>query len=77
MLIPHRHTATQTHAHTDPRTPPCAGSPVTPHGTAPLQIVINLIGANYETRNFSYDDVHATWPRHLAQLAKESPLLER
>ncbi|KIY95832.1 NADH dehydrogenase (ubiquinone) 1 alpha subcomplex 9 [Monoraphidium neglectum] len=41
------------------------------------QIVINLIGANYETRNFSYDDVHATWPRHLAQLAKESPLLER
>ena len=39
--------------------------------------MINLIGANYETRNFSYDDVHATWPGHLARLAKENPLLER
>jgi hypothetical protein len=41
------------------------------------QIVINLIGANFESRNYSYDDVHATWPAHLASLAKESPLLER
>lgn len=41
------------------------------------QIVINLIGANYETRNFSYDDVHATWPAHLAKLSKENPLMER
>lgn len=41
------------------------------------QIVVNLIGATYETRNFSFDDVHAAWPAHLARLAKESPLLER
>lgn len=40
-------------------------------------IVINLIGATYETRNYSFDDVHATWPAHLAALAKENPLLER
>jgi len=39
--------------------------------------VINLIGATYETRNYSFDDVHATWPAHLAALAKENPLLER
>lgn len=39
--------------------------------------MINLIGATYETRNYSFDDVHATWPAHLAALAKESPLLER
>ena len=41
------------------------------------QIVVNLIGATYETRNYSFEDVHATWPAHLARLAKENPLLER
>ncbi|GBF98166.1 NADH dehydrogenase mitochondrial [Raphidocelis subcapitata] len=40
-------------------------------------IVVNLIGATYETRNYSFEDVHTTWPAHLARLAKENPLLER
>jgi hypothetical protein len=66
-----------THTHTShtPIRPPTAP----PHHPSPPppKIVINLIGATYESRNFSFEDVHATWPAHLAALAKESPLLER
>lgn len=40
-------------------------------------IVINLIGNALETRNFSFEDVHTAWPARLAQIAKESPLVER
>lgn len=34
-------------------------------------IVINCIGTNYETSNFSFDDVHAKAPRLIAKIAKE------
>jgi hypothetical protein len=36
-------------------------------------IVVNLIGSTLETRNFSFDDVHAAWPARLAAMAKEAP----
>jgi hypothetical protein len=36
-------------------------------------IVINLIGSTLETRNFTFDDVHAAWPARLAAMAKEAP----
>lgn len=39
--------------------------------------MVNLVGANLETRNFSFDDVHAAWPARLAQLVKETPSVER
>ncbi|CAL1547103.1 unnamed protein product [Lymnaea stagnalis] len=35
-------------------------------------VVINLIGRDYETKNFSYKDVHVTGARRLAKIAKES-----
>lgn len=34
--------------------------------------VINLIGRQYETRNFSFDDVHATGAQVIAKAAKEA-----
>lgn len=34
-------------------------------------MVINCIGANYETRNFSFNDVHVEGPRLIARLARE------
>lgn len=34
--------------------------------------VINLIGRQYETRNFSFDDVHATGARVIAKAAREA-----
>lgn len=34
-------------------------------------VVVNLIGQNVETRNFSYEQVHAEWPEKLARLALE------
>lgn len=34
-------------------------------------VVINLIGQNYETSNFSFDDVHVEGARTLARLAKK------
>jgi NADH dehydrogenase (ubiquinone) 1 alpha subcomplex subunit 9 len=34
-------------------------------------IVYNLIGRNFETKNFSFDQVHHEAPRRLARLAKE------
>lgn len=36
-------------------------------------IVVNLIGSTLETRNFSFDDVHAAWPARLAAMAKDTP----
>lgn len=35
-------------------------------------MVINLIGRHYQTRNFSYEDVHVTGPSLLAKAAKEA-----
>ncbi|XP_042902005.1 NADH dehydrogenase [ubiquinone] 1 alpha subcomplex subunit 9, mitochondrial isoform X2 [Parasteatoda tepidariorum] len=35
-------------------------------------IVINLIGRDYETPNFKYKDVHVTGARNIARLAKEA-----
>jgi NADH dehydrogenase (ubiquinone) 1 alpha subcomplex subunit 9 len=32
------------------------------------QIVINLLGARYETRNFSFEDVHIEATRHIAEV---------
>lgn len=34
-------------------------------------VVINCIGSDYETGNFSFDDVHVEGPRLLAKIAKE------
>lgn len=34
-------------------------------------LVINCIGANYETRNFSFNDVHVEGPRLIAKIARE------
>lgn len=30
-----------------------------------------------ETRNFTFDDVHASWPARLAAMCKANPLVER
>ncbi|KAK0047567.1 NADH dehydrogenase [ubiquinone] 1 alpha subcomplex subunit 9 mitochondrial [Biomphalaria pfeifferi] len=35
-------------------------------------VVINLIGREYETKNFKYSDVHVAGARRLARIAKES-----
>lgn len=35
-------------------------------------VVINLVGRDWETRNFSFDDVHVDGARRLAKLAKKS-----
>jgi len=34
-------------------------------------LVINLIGREFETRNFSYDDIYVKGPRTIARIAKE------
>jgi len=36
-------------------------------------IVINCIGTDYETSNFSFNDVNVTAARHIARMCKESP----
>jgi len=35
-------------------------------------VVINLVGRDWETRNFSFDDVHVKGARAIARLAKEA-----
>lgn len=35
-------------------------------------VVINLVGRDWETKNFSFDDVHAEGARRLARAAKQS-----
>lgn len=35
-------------------------------------VVINLVGRDWETRNFSFDDVHFEGARRLARLAKQA-----
>lgn len=35
-------------------------------------MVVNLVGRDWETRNYSYDDVHVEGARRLARLARES-----
>jgi NADH dehydrogenase (ubiquinone) 1 alpha subcomplex subunit 9 len=35
-------------------------------------VVINLVGRDWETRNFSFNDVHVKGARTLARLAKEA-----
>jgi len=35
-------------------------------------IVINLIGRSFETRNFSYEDVNITGPQNIARICKEA-----
>jgi lipase chaperone LimK len=35
-------------------------------------IVVNLVGASLETRNFSFEDVHTAWPAKLAKMAAEN-----
>ena len=40
-------------------------------------VVINLIGREWETRNFSFDDIHRDWPRRLAEACKESATVKR
>lgn len=40
-------------------------------------IVVNLVGASLETRNFSFEDVHTAWPAKLAKMAAENGKTER
>lgn len=35
-------------------------------------VVVNLIGREYETKNFSYNDVHVEGARRIARICKES-----
>jgi len=35
-------------------------------------VVINLIGRDWETKNFKFEDVHVTGARTIARLAKEA-----
>jgi NADH dehydrogenase (ubiquinone) 1 alpha subcomplex subunit 9 len=35
-------------------------------------VVINLVGRDWETKNFSFDDLHVKGARTLARLAKEA-----
>lgn len=35
-------------------------------------VVINLVGRDWETKNFTFDDVHVKGARTLARLAKEA-----
>lgn len=35
-------------------------------------VVINLVGRDWETKNFKYDDVHVTGARNIARIAKEA-----
>lgn len=34
-------------------------------------VVINLVGQDYETRNFSFEDIHIELPRYMAKICKE------
>jgi NADH dehydrogenase (ubiquinone) 1 alpha subcomplex subunit 9 len=34
-------------------------------------VVINLVGREWETRNFSFDDVHVTFPKKLAEICAD------
>lgn len=40
-------------------------------------VVVNLIGRDYETKNFKFDDVHVKGARTLARLCRETPSVER
>ena len=40
-------------------------------------VVINLLGAERETWNYSFEDVHVDAARRIAQAAAENPLTER
>lgn len=50
---------------------------MTKYALSRSNVVINLIGANMETWNFSFDDVHAKWPAKLAAMVADSPICER
>ncbi|GMH38510.1 hypothetical protein BSKO_06394 [Bryopsis sp. KO-2023] len=47
------------------------------HAISQSSVVINLMGAQLETWNFSYNDIHVEAARRVAQIAKASPLVER
>lgn len=40
-------------------------------------VVINMVGREWETRNFSFEDVHRDFPRRLAAACKESSSVKR
>eukprot|EP00955_Chlamydomonas_euryale_P075956 362507-Chlamydomonas_euryale.AAC.6 len=40
-------------------------------------VVINLVGQRTETMNFTFDDVHAEWPKRLAKVVAEAGHVER
>jgi NADH dehydrogenase (ubiquinone) 1 alpha subcomplex subunit 9 len=40
-------------------------------------VVINLIGSDVETMNYSFEEVHVDIARRIAKAAKENPLTER
>ena len=40
-------------------------------------VVINMVGREWETRNFSFEDVHRDFPRRLAEACKESSSVKR
>lgn len=48
------------------------------HAIRSSNVVVNLIGARRETRNFTFDEVHAEWPARLARIVAEAgPRVER
>lgn len=40
-------------------------------------VIINLIGSDVETMNYSFEEVHVDIARRIAKAAKENPLTER
>lgn len=47
------------------------GEDITRRALEKATVVVNLIGQSVETRNFTYEQVHAEWPARLAELALE------
>ncbi len=47
------------------------------HAISRSDVVVNLIGANLPTRNFSLETLHVDWPSKLARYAAETGVCQR